>query len=225
MISALAQRVGAEHPGFDMTAREIIDKTLQASGWGTIDALEENRWIDCQPDFDYAHYSKGFDYPDGKFRFKPDWENVPVARKFDWGIAQDMPRLPDHWDVIERADEKHPFRLATSPARGYLNSSFNETPTSRAQEGAPNALIHPDDLADLGIEDGARIRMGNARGEIELLATAFDGLKRGVVIVEGVKPNEQHADGKGINTLTSADAIAPYGGAAFHDNHVWIAGI
>ena len=25
-----------------------------------------------------------------------------------------MPGLPDHWDVIEKADDKHPFRLATS---------------------------------------------------------------------------------------------------------------
>ncbi|MGI9478731.1 MAG: molybdopterin-dependent oxidoreductase [Hyphomicrobiaceae bacterium] len=225
VIAALAKRVGAEHPGFAMTPRELIDKTLQASGWGTIEALEKSRWIDCQPAFEDAHYVNGFAFPDGKFRFKPDWENVPVARKFDWGIAKDMPALPDHWDVIEKADAKHPFRLATSPARGYLNSSFNETPTSRAQEGEPNALMHPDDIAKLGLEDGVRIRMGNERGEIELIATAFEGVSMGVVIVEGVKPNDQHAGEKGVNTLTSADAIAPYGGAAFHDNHVWITGI
>lgn len=225
VICALAKRVGAEHPGFDMTARQIIDHTLKASGWGSIEELEANKWIDCQPDFETAHYTRGFAYPDGKFRFKPDWENIPVGRRFDWGIAKDMPRLPDHWNVIENADEKHPFRLATSPARGYLNSSFNETPTSRNQEGEPNALIHPDDLEKLAIKDGARIRMGNERGEIELIATAFDGIQPGVVIVESIKPNEQFADGRGINTLTSADAVAPYGGAAFHDNHVWIVGV
>ena len=222
VICALAKRVGAKHPGFELTPRELIDQTLQASGWGTVDELEANKWIDCQPDWDTAHFRQGFGYPDGKYKFKPDWENVPVGRKFDWGIAKDMPRLPDHWDVIEKADTAHPFRLATSPARGYLNSSFNETPTSRKQEGEPNALIHPDDLVDLKVSDGAKIRMGNERGEIELIATAFEGVKRGVVIVEGVKPNDQHAGGNGINTLTSADAIAPYGGAAFHDNHVWI---
>ena len=48
-----------------------------------------------------------------------------------------MPRFPDHWEVIEEADAEHPFRLATSPARGFLNSTFNETPTSRAREGRP----------------------------------------------------------------------------------------
>ena len=80
MICALAKRVGAEHRGFTMTPREIIDWTLQKSGWGTLAELEENKWIDCQPEFDEAHYIDGFGYPDKKFRFKPDWPNVPAPR-------------------------------------------------------------------------------------------------------------------------------------------------
>ena len=36
-----------------------------------------------------------------------------------------MPSLPDHWAVIEEADEAHPFRLATSPSRSFLNTTFN----------------------------------------------------------------------------------------------------
>jgi hypothetical protein len=47
-------------------------------------------------------------------------------------------------------------------------------------------------------------------------------LKRGVVIVEGLQPNAAFEGGEGINTLTSAMQPAPFGGAAFHDNHVWI---
>ena len=65
-----------------------------------------------------------------------------------------MPALPDHWTSIEEADAAHPFRLATSPARGFLNSTFNETPTSLAQEERPNVMIHPDDAAAHGIADG-----------------------------------------------------------------------
>jgi anaerobic selenocysteine-containing dehydrogenase len=222
VISALARRVGAEHRGFAMSPREIIDWTLQNSGWGTIAELESAKWIDCQPPFEKAHYTDGFGYPDRKFRFKPDWANVPAPRANGIRVAADMPALPDHWDVVEKADEKHPFRLATSPSRDYLNSSFNEMPTSRARHGPPGAKIHPDDLAALGIEDGARVRMGNARGEIMLAAEAFDGVRRGVVIVESIAPNDHFEGGEGINTLTSAVQGAPYGGAAFHDNHVWI---
>jgi anaerobic selenocysteine-containing dehydrogenase len=133
-----------------------------------------------------------------------------------------MPRLPDHWNVTENADARHPFRLATSPSRDYLNSSFNEMPTSQARHGPPRVKMHPDDLAGIGAADGARVRMGNERGEIVLQAEAFEGLQRGVVIVEGIAPNAHFEGGEGINTLTSAIQAAPYGGAAFHDNHVWI---
>jgi hypothetical protein len=64
--------------------------------------------------------------------------------------------------------------------------------------------------------------MGNERGEIRITAEAYDGVQRGVVIVEAIPPNEQFEGGVGLNTLTGADRIAPFGGAAFHDNHVWI---
>jgi len=222
VICALAKRVGAEHPGFTKTPREIIDWTLQKSGWGTLAELEEKKWIDCQPEFDKAHYIKGFNYPDKKFRFKPDWQNIPAPRSNGIRIEREVPRLPDHWNVIENADAKHPFRLSTSPSRDYLNSSFNETPTSQARHGKPRVKIHPDDLAKLGIADGARVRMGNERGEIVLAAETYPGVQRGVVIVESIAPNDHFEGGEGINTLTSSYQAAPYGGAAFHDNHVWI---
>jgi anaerobic selenocysteine-containing dehydrogenase len=222
VITGLATRLGAKHAGFDMTPRDHISWLLEQSGWGTLENLETERWIDCQPDFETAHYTNGFAYPDGKFRFSPDWANVPAARRFDFGNAPEMPTLPDHWDVIEKADARHPFRLATSPARNYLNSSFNETPTSRAKEGPPRAKMHPDDVAALHLEDGAMIEMGNARGLITLAVEVFPGVQRGVVIVESIPPNADFKDGKGINTLTSAAIPAPFGGAVFHDNHVFI---
>ena len=134
-----------------------------------------------------------------------------------------MPKLPDHWTIIEQADDEHPMRLATSPSRGFLNSTFNETPSSRAQNrGRPEVMIHPDDAGALGIADGAEVVIGNTRGQVRLHARMFEGVRRGVLIAESIWPNDAYPDGKGINTVTGADAIAPYGGAAFHDNKVWI---
>ncbi|MFL5060887.1 MAG: molybdopterin-dependent oxidoreductase [Xanthobacteraceae bacterium] len=222
VISGLAQRLGAQHPGFRMTARELIDWTLRNSGWGTLDELAAGRWIDCQPDFASAHYLKGFAWPDGKFRFKPDWPNVPFRSPCRAGPVDFMPTLPDHWPVIEDADARHPFRLATSPARNFLNSTFNETPTSRAKEVRPTVMIHPADAARLGIAEDDKVVLGNARGEVRLHAKLFAGVRRGVLIAESIWPNDSFEDGRGINTLTGADAIAPYGGAAFHDNKVWV---
>jgi hypothetical protein len=43
-----------------------------------------------------------------------------------------------------------------------------------------------------------------------------------VLIAESVHPNHDHIGGRGINMLTGAEAVAPIGGAAFHDNKVWV---
>jgi anaerobic selenocysteine-containing dehydrogenase len=222
LIVALAKRLGADHPGFDLPAEEIIDATLLASGWGSWETLKRERWFDCQPDFDTAHYVKGFAWPGGKFRFKPDWPNVPFRSPWHSGPVAGMPRLPDHWEVIEEADAAHPFRLATSPARNFLNSTFTETVTSLGREEKPTVMIHPDDAARLAIGDGIKVVLGNRHGEVRIHAKLFEGVRRGVLIAESIWPNDAYEDGRGINTLVGADPIAPYGGAAVHDNRVWI---
>jgi anaerobic selenocysteine-containing dehydrogenase len=218
----LARRLGAAHPGFDMTPREHVDWMLRHSRMGTLAELEEKRWIDCQPDFRRAHFLDGFAYPDGKFRFRPDWTRVKAPNDGPMGPWEDMPTLPDFWPVIEAADETHPFRLVTAPARSFLNSTFVETPSSRAREGRPTLKIHPDDATALHLSAGETIAVGNARGVVSLAVEVFAGLQRGVVVAEGIWPNDAHDGGRGINTLIGADPVAPFGGAAFHDTKVWI---
>ncbi|AWM87472.1 molybdopterin-dependent oxidoreductase [Microvirga sp. 17 mud 1-3] len=223
VIRAIAGRVGAVHPGFDMEPRALIDWTLRHSGWGSIDDLEAEVHKDAQPPFHEAHYLDGFAYPDGKFRFRPDWTHIPSGNNGAMGPWTALPSFPDHWPVTEEATDEHPFRLATSPARNFLNSTFNETPTSRAKEGRPEVMIHPADAAPLAIADGDWVVLRNQRGEVYLRARLFEGVRRGVLIAEGVWPNAAHPYGRGINTLTGADQVAPYGGAAFHDNRVALA--
>jgi anaerobic selenocysteine-containing dehydrogenase len=222
VIVGLSKRLGIEHPANAMTPKEIVDWTLKASNRGDVETLIANKWLDCQPDFDTAHFTRGFGHRDGRFALMVDWGKVPVPKPELMGPWADAPRLPDQWNVIETADAAHPFRLATSPARSFLNSSFTETPSSKKKEGRPEVMIHPDDAAVHGIADGAKVRLGNARGVVTLHARHFDGVRRGVLIAEAIWPNAAHEDGKGINTLTGADAAAPVGGAAFHDNRAWI---
>ena len=215
VICELAKRLGAEHPGFDMSAIEMVEATLKASGWPDVATLRERRWHDCQPDFATAHYSNGFGWPDRKFRFKPDWAAMGPD-------AAGMPALPDHWLSIEPATDEHPFRMITSPARNFLNTSFTETPTSIKKEGRPTLFLHPEDAAGLGIAEGELVRIGNRRGSIRIHARLYAGVQRGVVVVESIWPHAAFVDGMGINALTGADAAKPNGGAAFHDNAIWV---
>lgn len=220
VLQALAPRLGARHQGFEMTPRELIDATLKLSNHGDIAGLEADIWRDLQPDFRTAHFLDGFGHADGKFHFRADWAHPPFGQTM--GDVDQMPSLPDHWAVIEHADQAHPFRLATSPSRSFLNTTFNETPSSQAREGKASVMIHPLDAAPLDIVDGDAVTLGNTRGETTLNAVLFEGVRRGVLIAESVHPNKNHIGGRGINTLTGADTIAPIGGAAFHDNKVWI---
>ena len=223
VITDLAYRAGAEHPGFAMSPRELIDWTLKNSNRPDLAKLEADTWIDVQQDFDSAHFLNGFSHPDGKYRFKPDWKSTRFRAGIGpYGPIDDMPAMPDHWGVIEEANETYPFRLATSPARAFLNSTFNETPSSRKREGRPTVFVHPDDLAALDIKDGDKVRLGSARGVVTLHAKALAGIRRGVLIAESIWPNEAFEDGKGINTLTGCDQPAPAAGGAFHDNRVWM---
>ena len=223
VIRELARRLGAEHPGFEMTEREIIDRTLTLSGRPGLEVLEREHWLDCQPSFEESHYLDGFGHPDGKFRFAPDWGAVRPHGFGPNGETGEMPRLPDHWPVIEEASESMPFRLVTAPARHYLNSSFTETPTSIRREKRPSVMIHPLDADRLALADGDLATLGNDRGQVRIHVERFDGVQPGVVIVESIWPNRAFVDGIGINALTGADPAAPVGGAAFHDNRIWIA--
>jgi anaerobic selenocysteine-containing dehydrogenase len=213
--AALARRLGARHPNFEMTAFELADATLRRSGWPGAKELRERRWIDAAEDFRASHFLDGFGHPDGRFHFRADWRAIGEG-----GDA--MPSLPDHWEATEAAGPGLPFRLVTAPARQFLNSSFTESHAGRRREGRPTALLHPDDAQRLGIVEGGRVRLGNARGEVVLWARLFDGLLPGVVVVESLWPAVDFPGGLGINALVGDDAVAPAGGAAFHDTAVWL---
>ncbi|MEM7123003.1 MAG: molybdopterin oxidoreductase family protein [Pseudomonadota bacterium] len=223
VIQALAERLGVAdaHPGLTMTPEELIDHTLTVSGWADLATLKEAHWIDVQPDFDTAHYIDGFGHADGRFHFRAHWSHAQNAFG-PQGTPAFMPGLPDHWEVIDSATEDRPFRLVTAPARNFLNSSFTETPTSIAREDRPTVKIHPDDAQPLGIDDRARVRIGNDKGSVVLHAELFGGLRRGTLIVESIWPNHAFEEGIGINLLISSDPGAPIGGGLFHDTSVWL---
>jgi anaerobic selenocysteine-containing dehydrogenase len=224
VICDLARRLGAAHRGFTMTPRALIDETLIASKRRGLADLDRENWFDVQPDFDTAHYIKGFGHPDGKFRFKPNWKQAAsvISSMGALGPWEQMPAWPDHWAVTEATSVDTPFRLTTSPARGFLNSTFNETPGSKKREGQPTVLVHADDLAALGLVENDAVVVGNGRGQVRLVAKTHDGLQRGVLVAEGIWPNSAYVDGCGINSLTGSDQPAPAGGGTFHDTAVWL---
>jgi anaerobic selenocysteine-containing dehydrogenase len=215
VVCGLAGRLGARHPGFAMSAIELIEQTLRMSGLPDRESFSEGGWLDCCPPFETSHFIDGFAHSDGKFHFRADWAAIGPEH------AQ-LPAYPDHVAVIDEGDAEQPFRLIAAPSRSFLNTSFNNTPSSIAREGRPTALVHPEVLTGLGLRDGDRLRIGNRRGSVVVHARGFDGMQARVVIVEGLWANHAFEEGIGINLLTSADPGLPRGGAVFHDTSVWL---
>ena len=215
LVCALARRLGANQPSFQMSAIELLDATLRASGKGTWEEGAARGWIDCAEGFEASHFLDGFPSSDRRFHFKPDWAAVGPYHA-------GMKALPDHLENYERETPELPFRLVVPPARGFLNTTFTETPSSIAREIEPRALIHREDAVRLGIVEGGLVRLGNSRGEVKLRAWPAETARPGVVIVEGNWPSSAYLDHVGINVLIGADPVPPNGGAAFHDTAIWL---
>ena len=215
VICDLARRLGARHPGFAVSAIEMIDRTLRTSGLPCVADFPEEGWLDCCPPFETSHFLDGFAHADRKFHFRADWAKIGPEH------AQ-LPAFPDHIPVTDDGDPTRPLRLVAAPSRSFLNTSFNNTPSSIAREGRPTALVHPEALRALGLCDGDRVRIGNRQGSVVVRARSVEGMQKRVVIVEGLWPNHAFEEGIGINLLTSADPGLPRGGAVFHDTSVWL---
>lgn len=207
---------------FEHSDGELIAGAFKRDGVDAED-ITENGFVEKYQGDDQAHYKNGFGWPDGKYRFKPNWAETQTKKGVD--LVCDPAELPvyvDYWNVNEAADAEHPFKIATSPARAFLNTTFNETAGSQKREGAPSLMLHPDDATSLNVGEGDDVRVGNHRGEVVLTVRVFDGVQRGVVVAESIHPNKAHKRGRGINTLIGSQPVRPFGGAAFHDAAVWI---
>jgi anaerobic selenocysteine-containing dehydrogenase len=223
VVNELLRRLGAEDESLGLTDRQMVDQTLRRSGYPSIEEVEKAGFIDRAPPDDEARFEPGFAWPDRKFRFRPNWEGAARKKSYLWVVDPlSIPKVVDWWDINQKTSPEVPFRLATSPSRSFLNSSFAETAGSRKRQPVPSLLIRPDDAASLGISEGAKVLVGNHRGAVELTAQLFDGMQKGVVIAEGIHPNAAHRNGQGINTLIGSDQVPPFGGVAFHDAAVWV---
>ena len=97
-----------------------------------VEALWRDGFVDLQPPFEEAHFLNGFGYPDGRFRFRPDWaDGARWPRRDPMGPVAAMPRLSRPVGRHRERDGGEPYRLVTAPARSFLNSRSTRPQGSR----------------------------------------------------------------------------------------------
>ena len=125
-------------------------------------------------------------------------------------------------NVIDQRCDERPLKLIAAPSRGYLNSSFNNTPSSIKREKKPWLKIHPETAEKFGVANGDPTTIGNSQGQVTATAAFMNNIQLETVVIEGIWPASAFPEGIGVNVLVSSEPAAPNGGAVFHDTAVWI---
>ncbi len=108
--------------------------------------------------------------------------------RFHVGLDDHMAELDVVFGEVSGAElmigfdpEVHTFRLISRRLKTHLNSVGAEMPVLREKASTNHAHMHPDDMSDLGIEDGGLVRIESPRAELIGVAKAAPDLRRGVI--------------------------------------------
>jgi len=84
--------------------------------------------------------------------------------------------------VIEGFDPaRHTYRVTSRRLKSVFNSSGREIESLRSKAGTNFAHMHPDDLVQVGVIDGATVELSSPRGTIRAVVKAADDVRRGSV--------------------------------------------
>ena len=140
-------------------------------------------------------------------------------------VLGDLPRLARHVDDLAAAPTGDELLLIGRRHRSDNNSWMHNSP--RLTRGRPrhHLLMHPDDLAARGLEDGAIVRVASRVGEVATQVQASEDMMRGVVSLphgyghqrDGVRlAHARTVPGVSINDLTDPERLDVSGNAALN---------
>ncbi len=209
----LARRLGFEESYLYDSDEEIIKAALASDHPYlkniTYERLEREGWAPLDLPSPWLPFAKGgFPTSSGKCEF--------YAKGL---IDQGLDPLP-HYEPASKTDSRYPLMfLSTKSRRHFLNSSHANQPRHLRAEGQPRLRIHPEDAAKRGIESGAKVRVYNARGSVEVRAEVIDAMRPNVVtMAHGWWASR--IGGSSANALTSDGLSDLGGGGDLHDTRV-----
>jgi anaerobic selenocysteine-containing dehydrogenase len=192
LAQELARSMGLTDPVFQMAPREVMAELFRGAKGAAaaldLDEVRAGRPIRLAP-----KGGQEFRTPSGKLEFY----SAQLA-------AQGAAAMPD-WqpDPEEEKDAaRWPLRLLTAPGYFQAHTAYSNVDFLRRREGAPCAILHPDDARRRGLENGARVRLFNERGTVGLVLKISDEVLPGVVLVPGQRPDGETVSGT-VNMLCS----------------------
>lgn len=100
--------------------------------------------------------------------------------RLDAGNPEMMGELAEAAEAWWPHDDEHPYRIICRRHVGALNSSGLDLPKMRRRPYNP-AFMHPDDLAELGLQSGDMVILRARTGELRAVVDADATLRRGLI--------------------------------------------
>jgi anaerobic selenocysteine-containing dehydrogenase len=138
--------------------------------------------------------------------------------------SRGLPSVPTYVQSSSRAGSpEFPLVLLTPKQHTrFLNTSYSHLPQHGPREEGPYVEMCAGDAAARGLENGAKARVVNERGEMLLPVKISTRLPIGVVAVPFGWWDQSHANMSNVNDLTS-DAHTDWGGGvSYHDTLVQV---
>ena len=192
----LAQTMGFEESALFEQDDTIINQLLSEMQVGcNFSALQQKGWHSISDETLVFHQDLTFDTPSGKIEIASD-----KAEK------KGLPRLPQPWADSRPADNS--LRLLSPASNWRLNDSYANDANIQQRAGQASVTLHPDDAARLGVAAGARVRLENETGQLELTAAIDAIVPQGVALTHKgrwPKHEEGHVNVNALNPGIPSD--------------------
>jgi anaerobic selenocysteine-containing dehydrogenase len=195
----LAAALGFDDPCFNDSDQDLVDAllagfdegSLRTRGWHKIDLGQGP----------VPHAEGGFGTETGRVTLHADY--LPPAEVADSALA-----------------ERFPLAMITPKTHLFLNSTFANQRRQHAAQPAPEVVLHPDDAATRGVDDGSQVKVFNSRGSFSCAARVSDDARPGVLVAPMGWWNSDYPEGRSGQATTS-QALTELGNApTFNDNRV-----
>jgi anaerobic selenocysteine-containing dehydrogenase len=208
----LAKAMGMQDPSLQASDQEVAQDALEWNSpklmGDSLASIRQAGWTRLK--IDSAPYAEGgFPTPSGRCEF--------YSERL---LAMGLDPLPDYLPPYEAPNEQYPLACISPPARNFMNSTFVNVESLRSRDPEQECMIHPQDAALRGIEQGAKVRVFNDRGAFEARAEISDRTRPGLVAAWGVWWHKLASGGRNVNAVTG-QALTDLGrGPTFYDCRV-----
>ncbi len=185
----LSRAMGYEEPELYESDESVIEHLLEGTSFKEgFEALKQTGTVFLDPDPIPQFEGLKFPTPSGRIE-------IASAQ----AEADGHPRVPR--PLADPRPVGARLRLLTPASYWLMNDSFGNESRINDQLGPADVAVHPDDAAELGLEDGGDVKLSNETGELVLKLRLSEEIRPGVALAHKGRWPKRERTQANVNVL------------------------